>query len=33
MDAEGVQYNINETLIKEGHAYIYDGGTKKVFGA
>ena len=32
MDAEGVQYNINETLIKEGHAYIYDGGTKKVFG-
>ena len=33
MDAEGVQYNINETLISEGHAYIYDGGTKKVFGA
>ena len=30
-DAEGKQYNINETLIKEGHAYVYDGGTKKVF--
>ena len=31
MDVEGVQYNINETLIKEGHAYAYEGGTKKVF--
>tara|TARA_R110001583_G_scaffold106009_3_gene254085 strand:- start:745 stop:1134 length:390 start_codon:yes stop_codon:yes gene_type:complete len=30
-DAEGKQYNINETLISEGHAYIYDGGKKKVF--
>ena len=30
-DAEGKQWNINETLIKEGHAYVYDGGTKKVF--
>ena len=31
MDADGKQWNINETLIKEGHAYVYDGGTKKVF--
>ncbi len=30
-DNEGKQYNINETLITEGHAYIYDGGKKKVF--
>ena len=30
-DAEGKQWNINETLIKEGHAYVYEGGTKKVF--
>jgi micrococcal nuclease len=30
-DVEGKQYNINETLISEGHAYIYDGGKKKVF--
>ena len=30
-DTEGKQYNINETLISEGHAYIYDGGKKKVF--
>ena len=30
-DAEGVQYNINDTLIKEGHAYIYEGGKKKIF--
>ena len=30
-DSEGKQYNINETLISEGHAYVYDGGTKKVF--
>ena len=22
---------INETLINEGHAYVYEGGTKKVF--
>ena len=32
-DAEGKQYNINETLIAEGHAYVYDGGKKKVFGS
>tara|TARA_Y100001938_G_C8038114_1_gene404576 strand:+ start:795 stop:1184 length:390 start_codon:yes stop_codon:yes gene_type:complete len=30
-DSKGKQWNINETLIKEGHAYVYDGGTKKVF--
>ena len=31
LDKEGKQHNINETLIKEGHAYAYEGGTKKVF--
>ena len=31
MDVDGKQWNINETLIAEGHAYIYDGGKKKVF--
>ena len=31
MDADGKQWNINKTLIAEGHAYVYDGGTKKVF--
>ena len=30
-DAEGKQWNINETLIKEGHAYVYEGGKKKLF--
>ena len=30
-DADGNQYNINETLIKEGHAYVYEGGKKKIF--
>ena len=30
-DTEGKQYNINETLISEGHAYVYEGGKKKVF--
>ena len=30
-DSEGKQYNINETLIAEGHAYIYEGGKKKMF--
>ena len=30
-DAEGKQYNINKTLISEGHAYVYEGGKKKVF--
>jgi len=32
-DANGVDMNINDTLIKEGHAYVYDGGKKKVFSA
>ena len=31
LDKDGNQHNINETLIKEGHAYEYEGGTKKVF--
>ena len=31
MDVDGKQWNINETLIAEGHAYVYDGGKKKVF--
>ena len=31
MDSEGKQWNVNKTLIEEGHAYVYDGGTKKVF--
>jgi micrococcal nuclease len=30
-DKDGKQYNINETLINEGHAYVYDGGKKKLF--
>ena len=30
-DNEGKQYNINKTLISEGHAYVYDGGKKKMF--
>ena len=25
-DKEGKQYNINKTLMSEGHAYIYEGG-------
>ena len=29
-DSEGKQYNINETLISEGHAYVYEGGKKKI---
>ena len=31
IDKDGKQWNVNETLITEGHAYIYDGGKKKVF--
>ena len=31
MDKDGKQWNVNKTLISEGHAYIYDGGKKKVF--
>ena len=30
-DKDGKQYNINKTLISEGHAYIYDGGRKQIF--
>jgi len=31
MDNEGKQYNINETLKAEGHAYEYHGGKKQLF--
>ena len=31
MDKDGKQWNVNQTLITEGHAYIYDGGKKKIF--
>ena len=31
MDASGNQISINKQLIEEGHAYVYDGGKKKVF--
>ena len=31
MDKDGKQWNVNETLIAEGHAYVFDGGKKKVF--
>ena len=31
MDAEGKQWDINQTLITEGHAYEYHGGKKKSF--
>ena len=30
-DKNGKQWNVNQTLISEGHAYIYDGGKKKVY--
>jgi len=30
-DVEGIEYNVNQTLIDEGHAYVYDGGKKKMF--
>ena len=30
-DKNGKQWNVNQTLISEGHAYVYDGGKKKVF--
>ena len=33
MDSNGVQINVNQTLITEGHAYVYEGGKKKVFSA
>ena len=31
MDKDDKQISINEQLIEEGHAYVYDGGKKKVF--
>ena len=31
MDKDDKIWNVNETLIKEGHAYIYDGGKKQIF--
>ena len=31
MDSEGKQYNINEQLKAQGHAYEYHGGKKQVF--
>ena len=31
MDKDGKQWNVNKTLIIEGHAYVYDVGKKKVF--
>ena len=30
-DKEGNTINVNKKLIHEGHAYIYDGGKKKVY--
>ena len=30
MDDEGKQYNVNETLVSEGHGYEYFGGKKKL---
>ena len=31
MDKDENQININNKLIEEGHAYIYEGGKKKLF--
>ena len=31
MDANGVQINVNQALITEGHAYVYEGGKKQIF--
>ena len=30
-DENGVQICVNDSLIKEGHAYIYEGGKKQIF--
>ena len=30
-DKDGLQMCINDMLIQEGHAYVYEGGKKKVF--
>jgi|TARA_B110000438_G_C15691111_1_gene596809 micrococcal nuclease len=31
IDKEGKQICINDALITEGHAYVYDGGKKQIF--
>lgn len=31
LDEDGKQHSINDTLIKEGHAYVYEGGKKQIF--
>jgi len=31
LDSNGNTISINQQLIEEGHAYVYDGGKKKVF--
>ena len=31
MDKDNNQININNKLIEEGHAYVYEGGKKKLF--
>ena len=30
-DVDGNQYSVNQKLIEEGHAYVYEGGKKKLF--
>jgi micrococcal nuclease len=30
-DIDGNQYNVNQKLIEDGHAYVYEGGKKKLF--
>ena len=30
-DIDGNQYNVNQKLIEEVHAYVYEGGKKKLF--
>ena len=30
-DKDGLQICINDTLVTEGHAYVYEGGKKRVF--
>jgi micrococcal nuclease len=30
-DVDGNQYSVNQKLIDEGHAYVYEGGKKKLF--
>ena len=30
-DIDGNQFNVNKKLIEEGHAYVYEGGKKKLF--